>query len=133
MLLQQRVINHALHFYFVTYAVVLKAGAIREVGEMRRNMADYKKDHWNIMDLLGLGVVSSGFLIRCADPSNIWGRSMYALGAPLIFARILFFAQILPFQGPLIQASPQSLEGFVNLNPKKTSDIDLFLFQMLSI
>lgn len=63
----------------------------------------YMTDHWNILDLLGLGLVTGGIVVRCADGESLWGRSLYALSAPLVFSRLLFFAQMLRFYGPMIQ------------------------------
>jgi len=63
----------------------------------------YVTDHWNILDLLGLGLVTGGIVVRCVDSESLWGRSLYALSAPLVFSRLLFFAQMLRFHGPMIQ------------------------------
>ncbi|CAM9696418.1 unnamed protein product [Hapterophycus canaliculatus] len=70
---------------------------------MSRDFRLYAADHWNILDILGLGLVTGGFLVRCADGENPWGRALYALSAPLVFSRLLFFAQMLRFHGPMIQ------------------------------
>ncbi|CAM9826259.1 unnamed protein product [Ectocarpus sp. 12 AP-2014] len=85
------------------FAVSLIAGICTEIREIRRGLADYMTDGWNCLDVLGLAVTLSGFGFRWADPSSPWGRSLYALGAPLLVSRILFFAQVLPFQGPMVQ------------------------------
>lgn len=61
-------------------------------------------NRWNALDVLGLLFLLGGFVVRCVDLESTWGRSLYALSAPFMFSRILFFAQILPFQGPMIQA-----------------------------
>lgn len=70
---------------------------------MGRDFSVYVADHWNILDLLGLGLVTGGLIVRCADGENPWGRALYALSAPLVFSRLLFFAQMLRFHGPMIQ------------------------------
>lgn len=82
-----------------------QAGAIAEVREMRRDSSLYTADHWNAVDLLGLGLVAGGLAVRIADETSPWGRGFYALSAPLLFSRVLFFAQMLRFQGPMVQAS----------------------------
>ena len=82
-----------------------KAGALREVGEMVGDIEAYFQDRWNILDVLGLAVLLGGFIVRSTESESPWGRALYALSAPLVFSRILFFAQILPFQGPMIQVS----------------------------
>ncbi|CAM9687792.1 unnamed protein product [Ectocarpus sp. 8 AP-2014] len=87
----------------IVFAVYLIAGICTEICEIRRGLTDYLADGWNCLDVLGLAVTLSGFVFRWADPSSPWGRSLYALGAPLLVSRILFFAQVLPFQGPMVQ------------------------------
>lgn len=63
------------------------------------------EDGWNVLDVLSLGVSLGGFCARLFDPASPWGRSLYALSAPLLVSRLLFFATIDPFLGPMIQAS----------------------------
>lgn len=75
---------------------------------MGRDFSLYMADHWNILDLLGLGLVTGGLVVRCADEENPWGRALYALSAPLVFSRLLFFAQMLRFHGPMIQVRFES-------------------------
>ena len=82
-----------------------KAGAIREVREIACGLEAYFEDRWNILDVLGLAWLAGGFLVRWIDSTSPWGRTLYSLGAPVVFSRLLFFAQILPFQGPMIQVS----------------------------
>lgn len=77
---------------------------------MRRDVSLYTADHWNPIDFLGLSLVAGGLVVRIADQTSSWGRALYALSAPLLFSRILFFAQILRFQGPMIQARNLSNE-----------------------
>lgn len=85
--------------------MVPQAGIGTEISEMRRGFGEYIEDGWNALDVLGLAVSLGGFCVRCLDPASPWGRSLYALSAPLLVSRILFFAQLLPFQGPMVQAS----------------------------
>ena len=78
---------------------------------MWRNVGEYREDAWNVLDVLGLLVSLGGFCVRCfVDHTSPWGRSLYALSAPLLVSRILFFAQVLPFQGPMIQASLDDMQ-----------------------
>lgn len=72
---------------------------------MRKDVGEYTEDAWNVLDGLGLLVSLSGLCVRFFVKTSPWGRSLYALSAPLLFSRILFFAQVLPFQGPMVQAS----------------------------
>lgn len=78
-------------------------GCHREGGEMWRNIGRYFEDRWNIIDVLCLLLLVAGLGFRLAASSSQWGHALYALSAPLLFARILFFAQILRFQGPMIE------------------------------
>lgn len=80
-----------------------QAGATTEVREMKREMALYAADPWNPIDVLGLGLVAGGLVARVAHETSSWGRALYALSAPLLYSRVLFFAQVLRFQGPMIQ------------------------------
>lgn len=87
-----------------TVSIRIKAGIIREVREMIGDHETYFEDDWNILDVLSLVVLLAGFLVRSIDDTSPWGRALYALSAPLLFSRFLFFVQILQFQGPMIQA-----------------------------
>lgn len=80
-----------------------QAAFLTEALEMRRDLFVYMRDPWNVLDWLSLALLSSGLIARIAQPSDTLGRSLYALSTPLLFARLLFFAQILPHQGPMIQ------------------------------
>ena len=79
---------------------------------MRRDIRRYINDQWNVLDALGILCLFVGLVIRWADWTNPWGPAFYALSAPLLVSRILFFAQILPFQGPMIQASVYQYRTF---------------------
>lgn len=72
---------------------------------MQRDVRRYLKDPWNVLDVLGMLCLFVGLVFRWADEANPWGPAFYAMCAPLVVCRVLFFAQILPFQGPMIQAS----------------------------
>ncbi|CAM9861414.1 unnamed protein product [Sphacelaria rigidula] len=85
---------------FVAYIV---AAAYAEGREMERDMNAYSQDVWNSVDLTALFILVGGILVRVFDSSSPWGRGLYAISAPLLFSRILFFAQMLRFQGPMIQ------------------------------
>ena len=75
---------------------------------MHRDVRTYFKDKWNVLDALALLFLFIGMVIRWYDSASPWGPALYALSAPLIVSRVLFFAQILPFQGPMIEASVRS-------------------------
>ena len=87
------------------HSLLLKAGVYGELEELRRDFHIYLQDQWNYLDILGFIMILGGFILRLADSESPWGRGMYALSAPPIFSRMLFFAQMLKFQGPMIQVS----------------------------
>lgn len=64
---------------------------------------EYWQEKWNWLDAFSLILLSIGLYIRTSlgDPALI--RVFYALSAPLVFSRILFFGQVLPRQGLVIQ------------------------------
>ncbi|CAM9844008.1 unnamed protein product [Ectocarpus sp. 8 AP-2014] len=70
---------------------------------MWKDIDRYFKDQWNVLDVLGLLCLSIGLVVRGVDWTNPWGTAFYALSAPLFVSRVLFFAQVLPFQGPMIK------------------------------
>ena len=73
----------------------------REIGE---DPWEYVRDRWNVLDVTSLCFMFVSLCFRAFDHvDSITARSLYALSAPLAFTRILFFAQILPSQGPMIQ------------------------------
>lgn len=84
---------------------VSQAGVLREWREVKRNIRSYFRDQWNVLDALGILCLFVGMVIRWDDWTSPWGPAFYALSAPLVISRVLFFAQVLPFQGPMIQAS----------------------------
>lgn len=72
---------------------------------MKRGIRAYFRDQWNVLDAWGLLCLFIGMVFRYHDSTSPWGPAFYALSAPLLVSRVLFFAQILSFQGPMIQAS----------------------------
>ncbi|CAM9399535.1 unnamed protein product [Ectocarpus sp. 12 AP-2014] len=83
--------------------IFITAGAYREGREMKRGIRAYFKDQWNVLDALGMLFLFVGLVIRWDDWTSTWGPAFYALSAPLVVARVLFFAQILQFHGPMVQ------------------------------
>ncbi|CAM9396391.1 unnamed protein product [Ectocarpus sp. 13 AM-2016] len=79
------------------------SGGFREAREMSKDIDRYFKDQWNVLDVLGLLCLSIGLVVRGVDWTSPWGTAFYALSAPLFVSRVLFFAQVLPFQGPMIK------------------------------
>ena len=76
---------------------------------MNRDIRRYFKDQWNVLDALGILCLFVGMVFRWDDSSSPWGPAFYALSAPLVVSRVLFFAQILHFQGPMVQASERPI------------------------
>lgn len=70
---------------------------------MWKDIDKYFKDQWNVLDALALMCLLIGLVIRGIDWTSPWGPAFYALSAPLIVGRVLFFAQVLRFQGPMIK------------------------------
>lgn len=70
---------------------------------MRRDTHAYRCDRWNSIDLPLIGLLTAGWITRMVDHDFPLGKGFYALGTPLLFSRVLHFAQIHPFQGPMIQ------------------------------
>lgn len=58
---------------------------------------------WDTLDVVSLGLIAGGLVVRSTDGANLWGRALYAMSAPILFARLLFFAQFLRVCGPTIQ------------------------------
>lgn len=67
---------------------------------------EYWQDKWNWLDALALTLLATGLSIRTAESSEWYGRAVFSVSAPLVFSRVLFFAQILPRQGLVIQVRP---------------------------
>ena len=83
-----------------------------EVLDIVANPRDYFLDRWNVLDVGCLCLMFVGLCVRAFDPANsTLSRSLYALSGPFAFTRILFFAQILPSQGPMIQVSRRHGDG----------------------
>lgn len=89
----------------VTFHFGTQGGFVTEVNEMKRDLHSYCRDQWNVLDFFTLLFLTAGWSFRWVDSEGPWGRAFYALGAPFLFSRVLFFAQYLPFQGPIIQVS----------------------------
>ena len=72
---------------------------------MKRDFVFYLQDRWNVLDVLALVILAGGFFVRLIDSGSLWGRGLYALSAPLVFLRVLFYAQYLPFLGSMVEVS----------------------------
>ena len=73
-----------------------------ELREIFSSPWEYMRDKWNVLDVIALALLAVGFMFRFGGTGDI-SKNLYALAAPFFYARILFFAQILPSQGPMIQ------------------------------
>ncbi|CAM9739658.1 unnamed protein product [Ectocarpus sp. 12 AP-2014] len=76
---------------------------VKEPGALWTGVGVYFQDPWNAVDVMGLAALSAGLVVRGLDGASPMGQGLYALSAPLFVARVPFFAQILPSQGPMIQ------------------------------
>lgn len=97
-------VKDLVYVFLMHFPPILQAGLFREGREIWRDIRSYFKDQWNVLDDLGLLCVFIGMVFRWDDCRSEWGPAFYALSAPLLVSRVLFFAQILSFQGPMIQA-----------------------------
>ncbi|CAM9524132.1 unnamed protein product, partial [Ectocarpus sp. 12 AP-2014] len=101
----EQVVFRTLDWPEATCATVFIMGGVYQEGrEMARNLGRYCEDQWNALDLLSLLFLTIGLVGRVVDWKSQLGPAFYALGAPLLVSRALFFVQIHPLQGPMIQA-----------------------------
>lgn len=81
-----------------------QGGILTEFREILEDPWEYMRDQWNLLDVTSLTMLLGGVIQRLyGQVDDESSRALYALSAPLAFARVLFFAQILPSQGPMIQ------------------------------
>ncbi|CAM9810440.1 unnamed protein product [Scytosiphon promiscuus] len=97
----------------MAFSIHVVAGVCAELGELTKDVDAYLRNRWNLLDILGLALSLSGFFVRRIDDEEPWGRGLYALSAPFLFSRILFFGQILQFQGPMIQVIAAMMADFI--------------------
>lgn len=85
-----------------------QAAIAGEITEMFLGIQEYFQDKWNILDMLSLLLLSAGLYTRwwgSSDSQTSTAKVFFALSAPLVFSRFLFFAQILRRQGLVIEVS----------------------------
>ncbi|CAM9587237.1 unnamed protein product, partial [Ectocarpus fasciculatus] len=100
----EEIVFRTLNWPEVTWATVFIVGGLyREGYEVARSLDRYFEDQWNALDLLGLLFFAIGFIARVVDWTHQLGPAFYALSAPLLVSRALFFVQIHPLLGPMIQ------------------------------
>ncbi|CBN74883.1 Transient Receptor Potential Channel [Ectocarpus siliculosus] len=100
----EQIVFRTLDWPEATCATVFIVGGVYQEGrEMARNLGRYCEDQWNALDLLSLLFLTIGLVGRVVDWKSQLGPAFYALGAPLLVSRALFFVQIHPLQGPMIQ------------------------------
>ncbi|CAN0005184.1 unnamed protein product [Scytosiphon promiscuus] len=86
------------------FAVYFLAAIASETALIRmRDTREYFLDRWKIPQILALQMSLSAFVVRAANPRSAWGKGLYAVASPLMYWRILYYAQILPSQGTTIQ------------------------------
>ncbi|CAM9300363.1 unnamed protein product [Ectocarpus sp. 8 AP-2014] len=73
--------------------------------QMRADFVEFWRDKWNWLESLSLLLLAGGLTIRILNTDVHQGRALFALSAPLVFSRVLFFGQFLKRQGLVIQAS----------------------------
>ncbi|CAN0464556.1 unnamed protein product, partial [Ascophyllum nodosum] len=87
----------------IVFACYVLGAALREIREATRGWVVYLQDRWNVLDVLSLVMLVGGFCVRFTDSGSPWGRALYALSAPLVYLRVLFYAQYLPFLGSMVE------------------------------
>ncbi|CAM9403921.1 unnamed protein product [Ectocarpus sp. 12 AP-2014] len=88
----------------IIFTMYIFGGILTEFREILEDPWEYMRDQWNLLDVTSLILLLGGAIQRMyGQVDDESSRALYALSAPLAFARILFFAQILPSQGPMIQ------------------------------
>ncbi|CAM9290091.1 unnamed protein product [Scytosiphon promiscuus] len=88
----------------VLFTTYILGAILTEIREMCDNHWEYMRDQWNVLDVASLSLFAIGVIFRAFEGvDDTSSRACYALSAPLAFARILYFAQVLPSQGPMIQ------------------------------
>ncbi|CAM9349916.1 unnamed protein product, partial [Hapterophycus canaliculatus] len=88
----------------VVFTLYILAAILTEFREIYENPWEYMRDQWNVLDVTSLILLFVGAIFRAmGGVTDNSSRSCYALSAPLAFARILYFAQALPSQGPMVQ------------------------------
>lgn len=76
-----------------------------ELGEMYVNFHEWVKDEWNWLQSISLVLLASALYYRIADRNGSSGRALFALSAPLVFSRVLFYGQVLRRQGLVVQVN----------------------------
>ncbi|CAM9165014.1 unnamed protein product [Ectocarpus fasciculatus] len=67
--------------------------------QMRAGFVEFWRDKWNWLESLSLLLLAGGLTIRILNSDVHQGRALFALSAPLVFSRVLFFGQFLKRQG----------------------------------
>ncbi|CAB1120299.1 unnamed protein product [Ectocarpus sp. CCAP 1310/34] len=73
--------------------------------QMRAGFVEFWRDKWNWLESLSLLLLAGGLTIRLGNSDVHQGRALFALSAPVVCSRVLFFGQFLKRQGLVIQAS----------------------------
>lgn len=81
----------------------MQAEIISNLLQMWANFFEYLRDKWNWLECLSLSLLAGGLFVRVVDSDVHLGRALFALSAPLVFSRVLFFGQILRRQGLVIE------------------------------
>ncbi|CAN0367729.1 unnamed protein product [Ectocarpus fasciculatus] len=87
----------------MAFAIYVMASIMPEATEMWRNLARYLLDRWKAPYFLALLLALAAFLARAVDSDSSWGRGLYAVSSPLMYWRLLYYAQVIPSQGSTIQ------------------------------
>lgn len=89
-----------------------QAEIVSEVGQMHAGVYEYVKDEWNWLESISLLLLAGALFYRIGNSDGNTGRALFALSAPLVFSRVLFFGQVLRRQGLVVQVSGVSDERY---------------------
>ena len=89
-----------------------QAEIVSEAGQMYSSFHEYVKDEWNWLESFSLLLLAGALFYRIGDSDGQTGRALFSLSAPLVFARVLFFGQVLRRQGLVVQVNAVSDECY---------------------
>ena len=80
---------------------------MNELDEMYANFHEWVKNEWNWLQSVSLVLLAAALLRRIGYGDGWMGRALFALSAPLVFSRVLFYGQVLRRQGLVVQVIPR--------------------------
>lgn len=81
----------------------MQAEIVSEAGQMHANFYEYVQDEWNWLESISLVLLAGALFYRIRNSDGFTGRALFAISAPLVSSRVLFFGQVLRRQGLVVQ------------------------------